>query len=216
MAMTFQQFTEGAYQNAKSRNRLLGHLSDASKSVGDRAHPVHEHLRKAAAEIGAVAINDRSEDKSGKPSDFTSPGTTSSMSSRPGQSTSVPGMNSPADVAARAAATQIFKSLAQGDRSTLAIRKQRAIVEIYTKAAKSKNSEVQRQLEAVAKALDRISLSDAGEAMSEMDVRALKGEFGEEATRAAMNKAQSVATPFQELIEGANKGRRNFAGRHGF
>src|SRR5271156_6350941 len=108
MSMTFQNFLEGGYVNAKAKNRLAMHLSNASKSIADPMHPAHEHIRKAAAEIGAMAVKDRSEDNSGKPGDYTSPGTISSDSMRAqGGSGPVPG---PGEMAARAAATEIFKS----------------------------------------------------------------------------------------------------------
>ncbi len=196
MSMTFQRFTEGQYQDAKSRNRLLGHLSDASKSVADPKHPVHSFLKKAAGEIGGVAITDRTEDQPGL-GNFTSPGSISSPSARL-QGGQAPGASGPGSITSGKAA-----------------KRDEVVLNLYKAAAREKNRDLKAKIEQLAVKLDSLDLRDVAK-MSTVDLECLAGQHGEQALRAAMNKAQSVVPAFQELVPGASKGKNNFQARHGF
>jgi hypothetical protein len=195
--MTFKDFIGGGYLDGRSRARALEHLSNASKSVADPKHPVHGFLKKAAAEIGGVVVADRSEDNSGKPSDYTSPGTVTSDSKRL-QGGQAPGASGPGSIVSGKAA-----------------KRDEIVQDLYKKAAFTKDRVLKAKIEQLAFALDKLEINDV-EKMSAVDLECLKGLHGEEALRAAMRKAQSVAPAFQELVPGASKGKNNFQARHGF
>ncbi len=179
--------------NKSDRMKLIGHLQDASASVPDAGHVVHGHLLKAANTIGAV--EDRSEDRTGARGDLTSPGTSQTYPSRVGQATSVP--------------------------VEIAARSQRAF-ELHKKSLQQTGAARKATLDAMDAEydeIDRLRKHSASESMTETDVAALRGNFGEEATKAALNKAQAAtANKFQPIFQEGGKpsgDRRTFAGRHG-
>lgn len=142
MSLKFKDTSNGTLTlNKRDRARILQHLHNASGSVPNAQHAVHQHLTKAAGELGCIV--DRSEDNSGMPGDLTSPGTTTrtSPTSRVGQDTGI------ADPA-----TQYPTA---GNKSA---KRDATVVALFQKAAQTRDKAERARIESFATWLDSLEM----------------------------------------------------------